>query len=64
MHDDIVNEVIKEAANYVVGSTIEEVVASHMTLNKTSDWLEDFILEMILPVVTVVVRKSLTAPYQ
>lgn len=56
---DIVNEVVKEFTSQVVHSTVEEIVHSHMTLIKTGDWLDNFILEAMSPMVLMVVFEAI-----
>ena len=53
---DIVNEVVKESATQIIRSMVDEVVRGHMTVIKTSDWLEDLILEAITPMLPRLVR--------
>ena len=55
MSADIVNEVVKESATQIIHSIVDEMVGGHMTLIKTGDWLEDFILEVITPMLPRVV---------
>ena len=55
---DIVNEVVKESATQIIQSVVDEVVRDHMTVIKTGDWLEDFILEAIGPMLPRVVGPS------
>lgn len=51
----IVNDVVKQSASQIVHSTIDEMVQSHMAVIKTGDWLEEFILEAIEPMLPRVV---------
>ena len=53
---DIVSEIVKESASQIVRSTVDEMVQGHMAVIKTGDWLEDFILEAIRPMLPRVVR--------
>ena len=55
---DIVNEVVKESATKIIQSIVDEMVRDHMTVIKTGDWLEDFILEAIGPMLPRVVGPS------
>ena len=55
---DIVNEVVKESATQIIQSVVDEMVRDHMTVIKTGDWLEDFILEAIGPMLPRVVGPS------
>lgn len=55
---DIVNEVVKESATQIIQSIVDEMVRDHMTVIKTGDWLEDFILEVIGPMLPRVVGPS------
>ena len=55
---DIVNEVVKESATQIIQSVVDEMVRDHMTVIKTGDWLEDFILEAIAPMLPRVVGTS------
>ena len=55
---DIVNEVVKESATQIIQSIVDEMVRDHMTVIKTGDWLEDFILEAIGPMLPRVVGPS------
>ena len=54
--DSIIGEVVQEFAGQVVRSVVEEKVVGHMAVIKAGDWLEDFILETIEPMIPVVVR--------
>ena len=54
--DSIIGEVVQEFAGQVVRSVVEEKVVGHMVVIKAGDWLEDFILETIEPMIPVVVR--------
>ena len=56
MSADIVNEIVKESASQIVRSTIDEMEQDHMAVIKTGDWLEEFILEAIRPMLPRVVR--------
>lgn len=56
---DIVNEVVKESATQIIQSIVDEMVRDHMTVIKTGDWLEDFILEAIGPMLPRVVFEAL-----
>ena len=58
MSADIVNEVVKESTTQIIQSVVDEMVRDHMTLIKSGDWLEDFILEPIAPMIPRVVGKS------
>ena len=58
MSADIVNEVVKESATQIIQSVVDEMVRDHMTVIKTGDWLEDFILEAIGPMLPRVVGPS------
>ena len=53
---DIVNEIVKESASQIVRSTVDEMVQDHMAVIKTGDWLEEFILDAIGPMLPRVVR--------
>ena len=55
---DIVNEVVKESATQIIQSVVDEMVKDHMTIIKTDDWLEDFMLEAIGPMPPRVVGTS------
>lgn len=59
MCDNIINEVIKESTAQLVRSSVDELVVGHMAVIKSGDWLEDFILETIQPMLPRVVRKFL-----
>ena len=63
MCDNIINEVVKESTAQVVRSSLDEVVVSHMAVIKSGDWLEDFIVETIQPMLPRVVREFLCAVY-
>jgi len=54
--DNIVNEVVKEFSAQLVRSSVDEVVVGHMAVIKSGDWLDDFILETIQPMLPRVVR--------
>lgn len=54
--DSIIGEVVQEFTGQVVRSVVEEKVVGHMAVIKAGDWLEDFILETIEPMIPVVVR--------
>ena len=54
--DSIIGEVVQEFAGQVVRFVVEEKVVGHMAVIKAGDWLEDFILETIEPMIPVVVR--------
>lgn len=60
MCDSIVNEVVKESTTQLVRSAVDELVIGHMTVIKSGDWLEDFILETIQPMLPRVVRAFLS----
>ena len=60
MCDNIVNEVVKESTTQLVHSAVDEMVIGHMTVIKSGDWLEDFILETIQPMLPRVVRRFLS----
>lgn len=51
----IINEVISESASQLVHVTVDEMVQGHMTVIRAGDWLEDFILEAITPMLPRVV---------
>ena len=53
---EIVNEVLKEFAGQVVRLTVDDIVRNHMTLIKADDWLSEFILEGVAPMIQTVVR--------
>lgn len=55
----IVNDVVKQSASQIVRSTIDEMVQSHMAVIKTGDWLEEFILEAIEPMLPRVVSDAM-----
>ncbi|KAJ7333080.1 hypothetical protein OS493_018252 [Desmophyllum pertusum] len=57
--DDIVNEVVKESTAQLVRSAVDELVLGHMTVIKSGDWLEDFILETIQPMLPRVVTEAM-----
>ena len=63
MCDNIINEVVKESTAQLVRSSVDELVVSHMAVIKSGDWLEDFILETIQPMLPRVVREFLCAVY-
>ena len=51
---EIINEVVKEFAGQVVRHTVDDKVDSHMTLIKADDWIDEFILEGVAPMVQTV----------
>ena len=53
---EIVNEVLKEFAGQVVPLTVNDIVHNHMTLIRADDWLNEFILEGVAPMIQTVVR--------
>ena len=53
---EIVNEVLKEFAGQFLRLTVNDIVHNHMTLIKADDWLNEFILEGVAPMVQTVVR--------
>ena len=55
MSTDIINEVVRESASQLVHATVDEMVQGHMTVIRAGDWLEDFILEAITPMLPRVV---------
>lgn len=57
--DSIIGEVVQEFAGQVVRSVVEEKVVGHMAVIKAGDWLEDFILETIEPMIPVVVSEAM-----
>ena len=61
--DNIINEVVKESAAQLVRSAVDEVVVGHMAVVRSGDWLEDFILETIQPMLPRVVREFLGSVY-
>ena len=63
MCDNIINEVVKESATQLVRSVVDEVVVGHMAVIRSGDWLEDFILETIQPMLPRVVREFLSSVY-
>lgn len=63
MCDNIINEVVKESTAQLVRSSVDELVVGHMAVIKSGDWLEDFILETIQPMLPRVVREFLCAVY-
>ena len=64
VYDDILNEVVQESTAQLVRSVVEEMVLGHMTVIKAGDWLEDFVLETIQPMLPRVVRMLLTRSYK
>jgi len=56
---DIVNEIVKESVSQIVRSTVDEMVQGHMAVIKTGDWLQDFILEAIRPMLPRVVFEAI-----
>ena len=54
--DNIINEVVRESTTELVHSAVNDLVVGHMTVIKAGDWLEDFILETIQPMLPRVVR--------
>ena len=52
---DIVNEVVRESTSQLVHATVDEMVQGHMSVIRAGDWLEDFILEAITPMLPRVV---------
>ena len=54
--DNIINEVVKESTTQLVHSAVDEMVVGHMAVVRSGDWLEDFILETIQPMLPRVVR--------
>ena len=52
---DLINEVVRESASQLVHATVDEMVQGHMTVIRAGDWLEDFILEAITPMLPRVV---------
>ena len=61
--DNIINEVVKESTAQLVHSAVDEVVVGHMAVIKSRDWLEDFILETIQPMLPRVVREFLSTEF-
>ena len=61
--DNIINEVVKESTAQLVHSAVDEVVVGHMAVIKSGDWLEDFILETIQPMLPRVVGEYLSSVY-
>ena len=53
---EVINEVVKEFAGQLLRHTVDDKVHSHMTLIKADDWLDEFILEGVAPMVRSVVR--------
>ena len=53
---EIINEVVKEFAGQVVRHAVDDIIHNHMTLIKADDWLNEFILEGVVPMVQTVVR--------
>ena len=53
---EIIDEVVKEFAYQVVRLTVDDIVHNHMTLMKADDWLNEFILEVVAPMIQTVVR--------
>ena len=51
---EIINEVVKEFAGQIVRHTVHDKADSHMTLIKADDWLDEFILEGVAPMVQTV----------
>lgn len=56
---EIIDEVVKEFAGQVVRLTVDDIVHNHMTLIKADDWLNDFILEGVAPMVQTVVLEAM-----
>ena len=56
MSYEIINEVVKEFAGNVVRYVVDDIVHNHMTVIKADDWLIDFTLEGVAPMVQTVVR--------
>ena len=52
---EVINEVVKEFAGQLLRHTVDDKVHSHMTLIKADDWLVEFILEGVAPMVQSVV---------
>ena len=61
--DNIINEVVKESAAQLVRSAVDEVVVGHMAVVRSGDWLEDFILETIQPMLPRVVSEFHSSVY-
>jgi len=57
--DNIINEVVKESTAQLVRSSVDELVVSHMAVIKSGDWLEDFILETIQPMLPRVASEAM-----
>ena len=55
MSTDIINEVVREFASQLVHDTVDKMVQGHITVIRAGDWLEDFILEAITPMLPRVV---------
>ena len=55
MSTDIIHEVVRESASQLVHATVDEMVQGHMTVIRAGDWLDDFILEAITPMLPRVV---------
>ena len=53
---EIIDEVVKEFAGQVLRHAVDEIVHNHMTLIKADDWLNEFILEGVAPMIQTVVR--------
>jgi len=61
--DNVINEVVKEFSAQLVRSSVDEVVVGHMAVIKSGDWLDDFILETIQPMLPRVVGEYLNGFY-
>ena len=53
---EIINEVVKEFAGQVIRHAVNDIVQNHMTFIKAEDWLDEFILGDVAPMVQTVVR--------
>ena len=60
---NIIYEVVKESTTQLVRSAVDELVVGHMAAIKSTDWLEEFILETIQPMLPRVVREFLSTVY-
>lgn len=58
--DSIIGEVVQEFAGQLVRSLVEEMVLGHMAVIKAGNWLENFILETIEPMLPVVVTEAVS----
>lgn len=56
---NIINEVVKESTAQLVRSAVDEMVVGHMAVVRSGDWLEDFILETIQPMLPRVVTEAM-----